>query len=162
MARHGVVLVMTAQYLVSPLTDHFHGVRDATTKRPGYCLHLRRHLLTRTFPQHDEPTVPMMATTVGTAEKRKRLRFPKSPILPMLDGVATELQHARFLAVEFEVTVRQAFLHPRREALGVLSVLKAHDHVIGEAHDGHFPASMLTSPAFRPQIKGIVSVNVRQ
>ena len=74
--------------------------------------------------------------------------------------VAAELDQAGLVRIERQRELLQPLAHRIPETPGVSPVLKPNDDVVGIAHDDHVAGSLAPSPAFGPEIEGVVQVDV--
>src|SRR6266542_1676716 len=136
--RHTVIPVVSPDHRPQPLTDFGHSLMHSLAKFRFDFLQLGSFPLVHRPPQHREhPIASLLGTDVREAKKVERLRFPLSPPLSILSRIATELDNARFLGMQFQLELGEAFRQFLVEPLGFRWVLKTHDEVIGPADDNH-------------------------
>ena len=101
-------------------------------------------------PLELETSRPGFPACVREAKKAKRLRLAKTPRLPSLGGVPSELDQARLLGVQLQVELREPFAKVCLEPLGVIPILESHHGVVSEAHDDHVTARVPSPPLVGP------------
>jgi hypothetical protein len=98
----------------------------------------RPHPLCNRDPLQREAPLPRLRADVREAEEVERLR-PTVATRLSFGGEPSELDQARLLRVQLQRERREPFAQVNLEPLRVLTMLKAHDEVVREAHD-HYVA----------------------
>ena len=83
-------------------------------------------------------------------QKVERLRLPFTPLEPPFGCISAELYQAGLFRVKFQSELGKATPEFPQATLRVVSVLEAHDEIIGISHDDHFAAGMPFSPLVDP------------
>src|SRR6267378_268874 len=136
------------------------GLRSAPESRSrGAFPHLSRSLFTRLV--HTELLIRVLLQHTK-AQEVKRLRFPFSTPLPLIDRVWTELQKSRLLGMQFQVELPHSFGEFRPELIGIRFAVESHHDVIREAHDDHIAVCPLLTPRLDPQIEYVMKIDVSQ
>src|SRR5438552_7404395 len=161
--RHSVVPVVSPNHQPKPFTNFGHSLMHSFTKFRFDLLQLGSFPLVHRPPQHREhPIASLLGTDVREAKKVERLRFPFSPPLSILSRIATELDNARFLGMQFQLELGEAFRQLLVEPLGFRWVLKTHDEVIGPADDNHVAFGFCLAPVLHPEVEHVVQIDVGQ
>ena len=100
------------------------------------------------------------AADVGEPQEVEGLRLSEPAPGASVRRMATKLDQAALLRVERQRELLQPFAHRIPEAPGVRLVLKANDDVVGVAHDNHVARGLAPSPAFGPEVEGVVQIDV--
>jgi hypothetical protein len=82
--------------------------------------------------------------------------------LATLGRIASELDQARLVGVQFEVETFQARLEGGQEAFRFVAVLEAEHEVVDIAHDDHIATRVSTPPCVYPQVEDVVEIDVRK
>src|SRR5580704_3508363 len=96
----------------------------------------------------------------GEAEEVEGLRLAEPALLAIDRRKAAELDQAGLVRMKLQRELFQPLAHRAEEAPSVTLVLETDDEVVGIAHDDHVARGLAPSPAFGPQIEGIVQVDV--
>ena len=146
-----MVLVVASDHLPKPCTDLTYTIMLPAKKLKLDALQLRYHSLFRRNPPDGEG-IGLVAspTVVGEAQEREGLRFPFTPLFPLMGCIAPELDQPGLFRVKFQAELCQPFLELLKESNCFGSMLEAHHKIVGIANDddiaiGHFPA-----PGIRP------------
>ncbi len=123
---------------------------------------LRRQSLAHRVPQYDKLPIPGFPAYMGKSQEIERLRFASTATLAVACRKTAELDNTRLAAVQLQVECAEAILQISIEPLGIFLVLEADHKVITEPDDDHIAAAAILSPLVRPQVKGVVKVDVRQ
>src|SRR5262249_17301208 len=105
-------------------------------------------------------SVPRLRADMREAEKVERFRPAETPRSPTLGGEPSELDQACLLGRQLQPEPREPFLQLGLEPLRILTMLKAHDEVIGKPHDDHVAARMTVPPLLGPEVEDVVQVDV--
>jgi hypothetical protein len=89
-----------------------------------------------------------------------RLRASEATLCSSLGSEPAELDQPRLLGRELQAERREPAAKLGEEPLRILVVLKAHNVVVGEAHDDHVAVRIPASPLGSPQVEGVVQVHV--
>ena len=116
---------------------------DLTQLRP-------RPLLDRDAFQQ-ESSVQSLPATVRESQEVEGLRSAESPLLPALGGVPSELDQPRLLGRQLQLELREPVAELCQKPASITLVLEAHDVVVGEPHDDHIAARVLSPPLIGPQ-----------
>jgi hypothetical protein len=84
----------------------------------------------------------------------------QAPSPAVLDGEPPKLDQARLLGVELQAEPGETLHQVRVEPLGVSTMLKADNEVVGKPHDDHVTMSLPPSPSPGPKIEDMVEVDV--
>src|SRR2546429_1825446 len=96
------------------------------------------------------------------AQEVKRLRFPFSTPLPLVDRIRTELQKSRLLGMQLQVELPHAFRELRPNLIGIRLAVKSNHDVVRESLHDDIAMRPLLTPRLDPQIEYVVEVNVSQ
>src|SRR5712692_1082414 len=161
--RHPVVPVVSPNHQPKPLTNFGHSLMHSFAKFLFDFNLLGSFPLAHCPPQHREhPVASLLGTDVREAKKVECLRFPLSSPLSIFSRIATELDDARFLGMQFQFELSEAFRQFLMKPLGVRWTLKTHDEVIGPANHNHVAFGFCLTPVLRPEVEHIVQVDVGQ
>jgi len=94
---------------------------------------------------------------VREPQELERLRLGITAAGSVAGGEPPELDQPRLLPRQLQAEVRAQV---GQEPLGVLTVFKARQEVVGEPHQDHVPARVPPPPPVGPQVKGVVQVDV--
>ena len=159
---HRVVSEVSAHHLAQPLTL----LRDRFVHTsPQFFLdgsQLGPHPVPARLPLELEEAPSGVATDVNETKERERLRFAKATLRSIHGRKAAELDHASLARMQRERELLHPLLQVGMKALGVSLVLKAHDNIVGVAHEDNAAVSVVLTPPLRPQIEYIMEVDVRQ
>ena len=97
-------------------------------------------------------TPPRSRADMGKAQEVEGLRFAFPALGPIGRGVSAEFDQPGLVRVQFQVEFRHPDAQVRQEPLGVGSMLKADDRIVGVPHHDHRTACMASPPLFGPQI----------
>src|ERR1044071_1457937 len=123
-------------------------------------LELRPHAVCPALPLNLEFAGLCFAADEGEAQEAEGLRLAEPTPFAALGRKATELDKPGLLRVQRERELPQPLAHRVEEAPGVALVLRAHNEVVGIAHDDHVARGLPPSPALGPEVEGIVQVDV--
>ena len=133
---------------------------DALPEQGVHLAQLGRHFLRDRLAPQREPSRPGFPAHVREAEERERLGPAKAAPPAVPAGEPPELDQAGLLGVELQVEPGKTFHKVRMEPLGVRTMPKTNNDVVGETHDDHITASLPVPPVPGPQIKDVVQVDV--
>src|SRR5262249_10384747 len=118
------------------------------------------HAIAPCDPLHEElPTVVAFADE-GKAEEIEGLRLSEPALSASIRCEAAELDQAGLVRIKRQRELLEPLAHVVPESLGVRLVLKAHDEVVGIAHDDHVAPGLAPSPALGPQVEHVVQVDI--
>jgi hypothetical protein len=160
--RHPVVSVVSRDHQAQPSTYLRHRIVQPLAQFRFDFLQLRAFPLTHRPPQHRELPLSRLATAMREAQKVEGLGFPLTTRLALLGRPATKLDDARFLGMQFQFELGEAFRQFVMKLLGILLVLKAHYEVIGPPDDYHVAFGFCLSPVLHPEVEHVVQIEVRQ
>src|SRR5664280_635233 len=123
---------------------------------------LGRHSFSDRLPPQREPSSPRLRAHVREAEECERLGPAEAPSPAVLDSEPPKLDQARLLGVELQAEPGETLHQVRVEPLGVSTMLKADNEVVGKPHDDHVTVSLPPSPLPGPKIEDMVEVEVRE
>src|SRR5664280_1915470 len=123
---------------------------------------LGRHSFSDRLPPQREPSSPRLRAHVREAEECERLGPAEAPSPAVLDSEPPKLDQARLLGVELQAEPGETLHQVRVEPLGVSTMLKADNEVVGKPHDDHVTVSLPPSPLPGPKIEDMVEVDVRE
>src|SRR5664280_370904 len=103
---------------------------------------LGRHSFSDRLPPQREPSSPRLRAHVREAEECERLGPAEAPSPAVLDGEPPKLDQARLLGVELQAEPGETLHQVRVEPLGVSTMLKADNEVVGKPHDDHVTVSL--------------------
>ena len=83
--------------------------------------------------------------------------LPRPPPLAVQGGEPPELDQPRLVDVQLQAEPREPLAKIGVEPFGVVTMLKAHDEVIREAHDDHVAARVAASAPLGPQVRRGIS-----
>ena len=87
--------------------------------------------------KHREAALPGRRTAMREPQEVEALGFPLATRSPVRRRVATEFEEPRFVGMQRQPEPRESLAQVGEKLLGVVSMLEAHDEVIGKAHDDH-------------------------
>jgi hypothetical protein len=99
---------------------------------------------------------------VREAEEVEGLRFPVATRSSVRVGEATEFDEARLVGMQCQPESREPFAQRPEEALGLLTMLEAHDKVISEPHHDDRAARVPLPPSLDPEVEDIVEIDIGQ
>ena len=79
---------------------------------------------------------------------------------PLLLGVAAERKQPGLVGVQFQAEPRKPLAQLIQERLGLLTMLKSNDEVVGEAHDHDISVRPSLPPALDPEVEHSVGVRL--
>src|SRR5712691_6969004 len=161
--RHPVVTVVSDAHRLEPRSNVGNRLMHAPSQFGFHFLELGSKPLLDREPPHRETSV----ASLGPADMREpqeveRFRFPLAAILPVLVRVRTKFQKARLVRMQLQSILQESLLQSGQKLLGLPSMLKPHDEVIGPASNDHITLSLCLSPVVRPEVEHVMQVDVRQ
>lgn len=119
-------------------------------------------LLAGCHPLHPKPfAITPCPAIVGKPQKIKRLRlFPS--LLSILDGESPKLHHLGLRRFQLKPKLAQTFTQFLAKPLRFLLILKADDKIIDITDEPGKPCAALAVNLLKPEIKGVVKIDVRQ
>src|SRR5271166_3788043 len=165
--RHGldvagdrVVGGVSAHHAAQPLSLLWDGPVPALHEQGVHLAQLGRHFLRDRLAPQREPSRSRLPAHVREAEERERLGPAEAPPSAVLGGEPPELDQAGLLGIQLQVEQGKTLHQVRLEPLGVGTILKTDNDVVGETHDDHITVSLPVPPVPGPQIKDVVQVDV--
>src|SRR3954447_4112081 len=157
---HRVVAVMPGQDAGKPASLVGDRVMHPSPHLGLDRMQLAAHLLLARDPLELEPSVLVLRANVREAQKLERLGLAVAAPGPMLGGEPPELDQPRLVRMQLQTEHREPFAKIGKEALGLVTMLKARHVVVGEPHENHVPARVAPPPLVGPQIEHVVQVDV--
>src|SRR5580700_4966747 len=105
---------------------------------------------------------PRSWADMGEAEVVEGLRSAIPSCGPIGRGMSAELNQPGFVGVQLQVEFRHPDAQVCQESLGIGSVFKTNDDVVGVSHHDHRTSRMTSQPLFGPQIVDVMKIDVRQ
>src|SRR5215468_7168414 len=109
-----------------------------------------------------ELAVPAGTTDMREPKKRTRFRAPLPPSGTIAGRKAPACNATSFLRVEMKGKRGEAFLESDEKLFGIVSVLEAHDGVIGVAGDDHGALGVAAAPLMCPEVQYIMHIDIGQ
>ena len=83
-------------------------------------------------------------------QKRKRLRFALSPLLPAIGRISAKFNQPGFLIVDFQTKLPKPLLECCQKLFGLCLMLEPHNEIVGVAHDDNVTMRDLLPPSLHP------------
>ena len=160
--RHTIVPVVSRNHRPKPLAHFSHSMVHSFAQFRFDFLQLRSFPLTHRAPIDREHSASLLATDVREAQKVECLRLPLATPLSVVCCVVAKLDDARFLGMQFQFKLGEAFRQLVLKPRGVRLVLKAHHEVISPADDNHVAFGFCLAPVLHPEVEHIVQIDVSQ
>ena len=112
--------------------------------------------------KHREAALPGRRAAVRETQEVEALGLPLAARPSIRRRVAAEFEESRFVGVQGQTEPREAFAQLGEKLLGVVSMLEAHDEVIGKADDDHVAVRLPLPPSLGPEVEDVVQVDIRQ
>ncbi len=161
--RDTVIPIVSCDHSPKPLTNFGHLLVHSFAEFRFDLLQLSAFPLTHRAPQHREhPIASLLATDVREAKKVECLRLPLPTPLSIVCCVVAKLDYARFLGMQFQLELGEAFRQLFVKPLGIRLVLKGHDEVISPADDDDVAFGFCLAPLLHPEVEHVVQVDVGQ
>src|SRR6266566_3036065 len=138
-------------------------VREWADASAVFLLDLRElcpHAITPGSPFEEEFAPSRLTADVDEPQELEGLRLSEPAPSASVRRMAAKLDQAGLLRIKRQRELLQPLAHRIPELPGVHLVLKTNDDVVGIAHDDHVAGSLAPSPAFGPEIEGVVQVDV--
>ena len=155
-----VVGGVPAHHAAQPLSLLRDGPVTALHEQGVHLAQLGRHFLRDRLAPQREPSRSRLPAYVREAEERERLGPAEAAPPAVLGGEPPELDQAGLLGVQLQVEPGETLHQVRLEPLGIRTMLKTDNDVVGETHDDHITLSLPIPPVPGPQIKDVVQVDV--
>ena len=97
---------------------------------------------------------------MGEPQELEGLRLSEPAPGASVHRMAAKLDQAGLLRIERQRELLHPLAHYFPEAPGVSLVLKPNDDVVGIAHNDHVTRGLAPSPAFGPEVEGVMQVDV--
>ncbi len=150
-AGNTVVLIVSAQHRCQPVANLRCRVVHAPSQLFCKFVEFAAHPLCHRLPKHDELFVlPALVTRMCEAKKVESLGPALSTPLPSFGGEPSELDHARFLGMQFQVELAESLPQLFQEPPGILFMLETDHEVIRVTYDDHIAARLRLSPLVGP------------
>src|SRR5467141_2143340 len=160
---HAVIPNVPTYHRLQPFALVGDGFVHASLKFGFHLVQLGLQSLAYRLPQHRKPSIaPLLYADMRKEEKVKRLRFPCSTPLPLIDRIRTELQKSRFLGMPFQVELLHTFRKFRSKLIGIRFAVESHHDVVRESHDDDIAVCPLLTPRLDPQIEYVMKIDVSQ
>ena len=141
--RHPVITVMPRDHRAQPATHLRHWIVQPLAQFHLDFLQLSAFPLTHRAPPNRELPLSRLATDMREAKKVEGLRLPLSTCLSILDGKASKLDDPRFLGMQFQFELGEAFRQLMMKLLGVRLVRKTHHEVISPADNDNVALALV-------------------
>src|SRR6478736_7006921 len=158
--RHGVIREEAPHHLRQPSSLFGNGLMHPPSQ---FLLDLRElcpHAITPGSPFKEEFAPSGLTADVGEPQELEGLRLSEPAPGASVYRMATKLDQAGLLRIERQRELLQPLAHYIPEAPGVSLVLKPNDDVVGIAHNDHVTRGLAPSPAFGPEVEGVMQVDV--
>src|SRR6202041_3562850 len=123
-------------------------------------LQLRSHSVPARFPPKQKPAAPRLAADVRKAEKRECFRFAQPTVFAVLACVATKLDQACLLGMQFQAERLKTSAHVHQKRSGISLMLESCYQIIGVSHHDHVAMYVLTAPLLGPEVEHEMEVDV--
>src|SRR5438128_3714919 len=112
------------------------------------------------LPEQGDLAVPGASTDVGETQEVEGLRLAQAAPFAVRRRMAAKLDQARLVRMQAQREAFQPLAQGRQKPLGIGPVLNAGDEVVGISHDDDVPLGVTVSPLPRPEIEGVMQVDV--
>lgn len=102
------------------------------------------------------------ATNVGKTQEVKSFRFPLATLSSVVGSKAAKLQYLRFNWMQFKAELEHALFELCQKLLGLRSMLKSDNKVVGPSNDDHLTSRSVLTSLLRPKIQDVVKIDVRK
>src|SRR5262245_25690287 len=96
------------------------------------------------------------------AQELEGFRFSEPALRSSGHRMAAKLDQAGLFRMQRQRELLQPFTHRVPEAPGVTFMLETDDEIVSISHNDHVTRGLVPSPAFSPEIEGIVQVDIRK
>ena len=158
--RHGVIREEASHDLRQPSSLLWNGLMHSPSQLLLDLRELRPHAITPGSPFEEELAPSRSTANVDEPQELEGLRFSEPAPSAFVRRMATKLDQAGLLRIERQRELLHPLAHRIVEAPGVRLVLEANDDVVGIAHNDHVAGGLAPSPAFGPEVEGVVQVDV--
>ena len=138
------------------------GIVHASTELVLDVLEPRSHAIAPRFALQLEAATPGLAADEREPQKREGRWLTQTASPPSLSRMATKLQQARLLLVQFESKALEPQSHRIPEAPRVGFMLKAHNGIVGVSHDNDVACGFSRSPLLGPEVEDVVQVDISE
>ena len=121
---------------------------------------LRLHPLAHRLADDRELSSSRLPADVRESEKVECLRLSFSALPPFLRCMSPKLDQSSLFPMQFQFELAQSRAQFALKSLGVCSMLKAHNKVVGVSHDDHCSSRFSLPPLLRPQVEYVVKIDV--
>ena len=160
--RHAVIANVTYHDRTHIRAEFRERLVHATPKFRFDGLQLRLEPRPHRPPQHREPTPARRRTAVREAKEVETLGLTLATCSPIRGRIAVKFEESRFVRVQGQAEPRESVAQFRETLLGVVSMLEAHDEIIGEPHDDHVAVRLPLAPSMDPKVEDVVQVEIGQ
>src|SRR5271163_2207241 len=157
-----VVVVEAGDDLLQPFALFGYRLMHPPSQFPCNLLDLRLHAVATGPPLEKEFAPSRLAADEGHAKEIEGLRFAEPALLAFGCRVATELNQAGLFRMQRQREPLQPVAHRIPEAAGISLVLKTEHDIVRITNHDHVARGLAPSPAFGPEIKTVVQVDVGQ
>src|SRR5439155_25463991 len=126
------------------------GVMHAPPELVLHFLELGEHAPSHRLSKHDEPSVAGFPAAVRLPEEVEGSGLRTPTVAPLPLGEAPEGQQAGFVGVQFQAEPGKPLAQLIQEPLGLLTMLKSNDEVVGETHDHDIAMRLPLPPPLDP------------
>src|SRR6266851_6647881 len=161
--RHSIITIVAGDYGSQPLSHLGHCLMQSFAQLLFHFTELGAFPLAYRAPiNREHPVAPLPGTTVREAKKVECLRFPLPASFSVVGRKPAKLEQTRFLRMQFQFELGEAFRQFRLKLLSLSLVLKAHDEVVSPADHDHVPFGFSLPPLLHPEVKHVVQIDVGQ
>jgi len=161
--RHPVIADVATNNRTQPLALLRDGRVHASSQFGFHRIEFRLQALAHRLPQHREASVASLGRAdVRESKEVERLGLTQARSPTALGRIGAELQQSGLLRVQLQRELGQPLSQFGAKPLGIGLHLEAKHDVIGETHDDHLAARLLTTPRPDPQIESVVKVDIGQ
>src|ERR1051325_5961695 len=161
--RNPVISIMSLHHGPQPLSHIRHRLVHSQAQFHSNFLQLSAFPLTHRAPIDRKHSVAsLLATDVREAKKVECLGLPFAASFSILGRKVAKLDDARFLGMQFQFELGEAFPQFVMKPRGVRLVLKAHHEVISPANHNHVAFGLCLTPVLHPEVEHVMQVDVSQ
>src|SRR5437764_11737485 len=158
-----MVLVIALKDFLQPCPDHrwrrVHPAAQLLLDGPQLC----HHSLVRRFATDGEGlSISDLRAVMREAQKRERLRFSRTSLLPVQHSEPTEFDQPRLLGMYFQSELGQPIPKFIEESLSLRPALETDNEIVGIADDNDIATCHFPAPGFDPQVKDVMEIDIRQ
>ena len=151
--RHPVITEVAQQDRTQVRSLFPHGRVHALPQFLFQGLQLGLPPLAHRLSQHREASLPGFSATMRKPQEVERLRFAVPTLPSIVLRETAELDDSCFVGMQFQPELRKTLPQFRQKPLGLVTMLKSGNKVIGEADEDDLPVRLLLSPSLDPEVE---------